>query len=325
MTAANLNCDDPRVSKFFHYFAYNFERLGLKSLLATCYKSQQADLFSQNDSEQAIYLEYRGEANGNLPDLDATGVSPLQADGDFRNAETIELLKRADIVVTNPPFSLFREYVSQLIEYDKKFLIVGNQNAISYKEIFPLIEANKIWLGYNSGDMEFQVPDYYEERDTRFWVDDAGQKWRSLGNACWFTNLDIKKRHEDLILFKPYGSESYPSYDNYDAIEVSKVVDIPKDYDGVMGVPLTFLQSHNPDQFEVVGMTQSWAGGRSKVYPQQIQVDANGKQSTVTKLNDGAAIKVDTPPSNKTYYKVGDDLFIKAYARILIRRKVQPA
>lgn len=320
------NCDDPRVSNFFHYFSYNFQKLGLKSLIATCYKSQTPYLFSKNDSEHAIYLEYHGGMNDdNVPDPEEIGIGALEGDGDFRSGETIELLKRADIVVTNPPFSLFREYVSQLIQYDKKFLIVGSQNAISYKEIFPLIKDNKLWLGYNNGDMKFMVPDHYPARATRFWVDENGQKWRSLGNACWFTNLDISKRHEELILYKTYDPDVYPSYDNYDAIEVSKVVDIPADYEGLMGVPLTFLDKHNPDQFEIVGITQSWFDGASKIYPRQVQVDGDGKESVVTKLNDGAAIKVDTSPPNKTYYKVGDECFVKAYARILIRRKERPA
>jgi hypothetical protein len=319
-----LNCDDPRVSNFFHYFSYNFEKLALKKLIATCYKSQNADLWSQNDSEHAIYLEYSGDVNKNYgPDPEEVGIRPLNGDGDFRSAESIELLKQADIVVTNPPFSLIREYITQLMQYDKKFLIVGNQNAISYKEVFRLIEDNLLWLGYNSGNMEFKVPDYYPPRASRFWVDEAGQKWRSLGNACWFTNLDISKRHENLILYKTYSPAAYTSYDNYDAIEVSKVVDIPVDYEGVMGVPLTFLDKHNPDQFEIVGMTQSWFGGASKIYPRQVQVDADGTESFVTKLNDGAAIKVDTPPSDRTYYRVGDECFVKAYARILIRREAE--
>jgi hypothetical protein len=317
-----LNCDDPRVSNFFHYFSYNFEKLGLKKLLATCYKSRQADLFSQNDSEHAIYLEYEGDKSGNnVPDPDEIGVQPLESDGDFRSPESIELLKQADIVVTNPPFSLFREYVSQLIEADKKFLIVGNQNAITYKEVFPLLKENKVWLGYNSGNMEFKVPDYYPPRASRFWVDESGQKWRSLGNACWFTNLDISKRHENLILYKSYNAAEYPTYDNFDAIEVGKVSDIPMDYDGVMGVPKTFLDKHNPEQFEIVGTTQSWAGAATKTYPRQVQVSADGQRSLVTKLNDGPALKLETPPGGKTYYEVNGEFYVQLYARILIRRK----
>jgi hypothetical protein len=248
------NCDDPRVSNFFHYFSHNFEKLGLKKLIATCYKSQEADLFSQNDSEEAIYLEYNGDKSGNnVPDPEEIGIKPLKGDGDFRSHESIELLKQADIVVTNPPFSLFRDYVMQLVEHDKKFLIVGNQNAITYKEIFELVKANKIWLGTRSGDMAFRVPDHYTPRATRYWEDEDGQKWRSLGNACWFTNLDFSKRHEDLILFKAYNPADYPTYANYDAIEVGRTADIPMDYAGAMGVPITFLDKHNPDQFEILG------------------------------------------------------------------------
>ena len=249
------NCDDPRVSNFFHFFSYNFEKLGLKKLIATCYKSQEVDLFSQNDKEQAIYLEYNGDKNGNfVPDPNEIGIKPLKGDGDFRSKQSIDLLTQADIVVTNPPFSLFREYVAQLMEYDKKFVIVGSQNAVTYKEVFQYFKDNKIWVGYKSGDMEFKVPDHYEERETRFRQDETGQKWRSLGNICWFTNLDISKRHEDLILYKTYNPEEYPTYDNYDAINVNKVAEIPIDYKGAMGVPITFLDKYNPDQFEILGI-----------------------------------------------------------------------
>lgn len=247
------NCDDPRVSNFFHYFSYNFEKLGLKKLITTCYKNQSMDLFSQNDKEEAIYLEYDGDKNGNFePDPEEIGIKKLKGNGDFRSAESIELLKQADIVVTNPPFSLFREYVAQLIEYDKKFLIIGSQNAVTYKEIFSLIRENKVWIGYKSGDMAFKVPEHYEARETRYWEDEDGQKWRSLGNICWFTNLDISKRDEDLILYKTYNEEEYPKFDNYDAINVGKVAEIPMDYKGAMGVPITFLDKYNPNQFEIL-------------------------------------------------------------------------
>ena len=247
------NCDDPRVSNFFHYFSYNFEKLGLKKLIATCYKNQSMDLFSQNDKEQAIYLEYDGDKNGNFePDPEEIGIKNLKGNGDFRSKESIELLKQADIVVTNPPFSLFREYLAQLIEYDKKFLIIGSQNAVTYKEVFSLIRENKVWIGYKSGDMAFQVPEHYEPRETRYWEDEDGQKWRSLGNICWFTNLDISKRDEDLILYKTYSEEEYPKYDNYNAINVGKVAEIPMDYKGAMGVPITFLDKYNPNQFEIL-------------------------------------------------------------------------
>ena len=249
------NCDDPRISNFFHYFSYNFEYLGLKKLITTCYKNQERDLFSQHDSDQAIWLEYYGDRNGNrVPDPEEIGIHYFKGDGDFRSQECIELLKEADIVVTNPPFSLFREFVVQLMKYEKKFVILGNQNIVTYKEIFSLIKNNKAWLGSTLSFAKFKVPDYYEERSTRFWVDETGQKWRSFGNICWFTNLDIPKRHEDLILFKKYTPEEYPKYDNYDAINVDKTADIPMDYDGVMGVPITFLDKYNPEQFEIVGL-----------------------------------------------------------------------
>ena len=249
------NCDDPRVSNFFHYFSYGFEELGLKKLITTCYKNQDVDLFSTHESEKAVMLAYIGDKNGDkIPNADEIGVIELKGDGDFRSEESIAFLKEADIVVTNPPFSLFREYVEQLIKYDKKFIIVGNQNAITYKEIFQFIKEDKIWLGYKNGDMSFQVPSDYEVRQTRSWVDDQGLNWRSLGNACWFTNLDIEKRHEKLDLYKNYSSEEYPKYDNYDAINVDKVAEIPYDYSGTMGVPITFLNKFNPNQFEVLGI-----------------------------------------------------------------------
>lgn len=254
------NCDDPRVSNFFHYFSHNFETLGLKKLMATCYKSQAADLFSQNDSEEAVYLIYEGDKNGNrIPDPSEIQVLPLQGDGDFRSEECIALLKQADIVVTNPPFSLFREYVAQLVEYDKKFLIIGNKNAITYKEIFPLIKDDKMWLGVTpmGTDMLFGVPDHYAE--TLVQTKKSGSSYRIIdgevkarAQACWFTNLDHDKRHEELILYKRYTPEEYPHYDNYDAIEVSKVAEIPCDFDSVMGVPITFLDKYNPEQFEII-------------------------------------------------------------------------
>lgn len=259
------NCDDPRVSNFFHYFSYNFDRLGLKKLITTCYKNQSMDLFSRNDSERAIYLEYNGDRNGNVPDPNEIGVHALNEDGDFRSSECVELLQQADIVVTNPPFSLFRDYVDQMIKHDKKFLIIGNQNAVAYMETFELLKNNKIWLGYYSGDMKFRVPDYYEPRDTRFWIDEKGQKWRSIGTGCWFTNLDISKRHEDLILYKTYSPDEYPRYANYDAIEVSRVQDIPSDYEGEMGVPITFFDKYNPDQFEIIGSSKTLARPMSEI------------------------------------------------------------
>jgi len=253
------NCDDPRVSNFFKYFSLKFESLGLKKLITTCYKNQQADLFTQGDSEKAIYLEYTGDKNDNrLPDQQEIDIKNLKGDGDFRSPECMELLKEADVVVTNPPFSLFREYIAQLIEYDKKFIILGSINAVKYKDVFPLIKENKVWLGVNSNkSCWFGVPNNYKVRNTTaktFVVDEDGGK-QLVPGICWFTNVETPKRHEDLILYKKYyGNESdYPKYDNYDAINVDKTKEIPEDYFSAMGVPISFLDKYNPNQFELLG------------------------------------------------------------------------
>ena len=268
------NCDDPYESNFFKYFALRFNQLGLKKLICTCYNGspKQGDelmIDFGNFTEELQKIAYKveitevkdmnGDGAVDLSDVyqllknDSSVLSILKT-GDFRDAECIELLKEADIVVTNPPFSLFREYMAQLMEYEKKFLIIGSQNNISYKEIFPLLMNDKIWLGYKSGDMAFRVPDDYEPRKTRYWQDETGQKWRSLGNICWYTNLDHNKRHEVLDLVCRYSPEEYPVYDEYNAINVGRVDDIPADYEGVMGVPITFLSKYNPEQFEIVGI-----------------------------------------------------------------------
>ena len=266
------NCDDPYESNFFKYFALRFNQLGLKKLICTCYNGSpvQGDElmidwgdFTEEPKKIAYKVEItevrdmNGDGAVDLSDVqyllqnDKNVLSILKT-GDFRDPECIELLKEADIIVTNPPFSLFREYLAQLIEYDKKFLIIGNQNAITYKEIFQLLKSNKLWLGYKSGDMSFRVPPHFEPRATRYWQDEDGQKWRSLGNICWYTNLDHNKRHEEIDLVCCYSPENYPSYDNYNAIEVSRVQNIPCDYFGAMGVPITFLDKFNPDQFEII-------------------------------------------------------------------------
>lgn len=256
------NCDDPRLSNFFHYFSYNFEKLELGKLITTCYKNQDRDLFSQNDSEQAIKLEYNGDKNGNnVPDPEEIGITHLNEDGDFRSRESIELLGEADIVVTNPPFSLFREYVAQLVEYDKKFVIIGHQNAITYSGIFPLIKENKLWLGYGfKGGAGHFINTQYEDYAK---ASDHKEGMIRVSGVHWFTNLDISKRHEDLVLYKNYNAEEYPRYDNYDAIEVSKTKEIPFDYNGAMGVPITFMNKYNPDQFEIIGATESEGKGFS--------------------------------------------------------------
>ena len=268
------NCDDPFESNFFKYFAMNFNALGLKKLIATSYASSPivgSELNNYIDSDQEFLIQNKKaykvimselkDTNGDgredlfdVQELIKHRIRYLKGDGDFRSDESIELLKQADIVVTNPPFSLFREYVSLLMAHKKKFVIIGSQNAIAYKEIFPLIKNNQLWLGWKAGDMAFKVPHYYPPRDTRYWEDKKGQKWRSFGNICWFTNLDIAKRHEKLKKKKKYNSEDYPKYFNYDGIDVDKVDSIPEDYDGVMGVPITFLDKFNPDQFEIIGM-----------------------------------------------------------------------
>ena len=269
------NCDDPYESSFFKYFAMNFNKLGLKKLITTCYKESpiadtQLSLFDDPETDEvekqpAFKLEivqvddFNGDGAVNIYDVEwlirngANVLTPLEGDGDFRSAECLEMLEEADIVCTNPPFSLFRQFLSLLVEHEKKFLIIGSQNAITQKELFALLKENKVWVGYKFGDMAFKVPDTYEPRETRYWQDENGQKWRSLGNVCWYTNLDIAKRHEELPLWKNYSPEVYPTYENYAAIEVSKVADIPCDYPGVMGVPITFIDKYNPDQFEILG------------------------------------------------------------------------
>lgn len=243
------NCDgflNEEKSNFFVYFSLNYEFLGLKGLICTKY----------NPNGKGRKYEYYGDLNGNnYPDEEEIFTSDLEGDGDFRSEECIELLKKCDIVCTNPPFSLFRQYVAQLFEYKKDFLIIGNVNAISYKEVFPLIKENKMWLGVSitSGDRKFVVPDNYPLNAAGCGIDENGKRYIRVKGVRWFTNLDHKKRHEELLLYKKYNAEEYPKYDNYDAIEVGKTKDIPMDYDGVIGVPITFLDKYCPTQFEIVG------------------------------------------------------------------------
>lgn len=243
------NCDDPKESNFFRFFKDNFKELGLRKLIASCYKEKNCDLFSPPSNEQAYYCIYEGHE-----------VPPqtiyFKGDGDFRSEESVELLQQADVVVTNPPFSLFREFVSQLIRYKKEFLIIGNINAITYKEIFDLIQNNKAWLGANLGRgiSGFIVPDHYEQYGTEVNINEKGQKIISTNGCLWLTNLELAQRHYDINLTKQYSGneESYPKYDNCDGINVNKTQDIPKDYSGLMGVPITFLHKYNPKQFEIV-------------------------------------------------------------------------
>lgn len=324
------NCDDPYESNFFKYFALNFNSFGLKKLIATCYVSspfvgKQFAWFDDDDAQSDGKRPYKIEIT-EVSDLNGDGavdladveellknkknvLTLLDGNGDFRSDECKELLKQADIVVTNPPFSLFREYIAQLMEYEKKFIVIGSQNAITYKEIFSLFKENKMWLGYYAGDMAFTVPEYYEERETRFWIDETGQKWRSLGNICWYTNLDTEKRHQDILLYKTYSEEEYPKYDNYDAINVDKVADIPCDYDGVMGVPITFMYKYNPEQFEIIGLGISNSGLEIGVKPYKPEHKKYRKEIQKRGAVDG------------DLYMVENGVVNVPYARILIKKR----
>ncbi|MDR1787770.1 MAG: adenine-specific methyltransferase EcoRI family protein [Treponema sp.] len=278
------NCDDPFTSEFFKYFAMRFNLFGLKRLISASYDPSPIagtqlpfeEIAGMQGSGKKAYVFDSTEMPNNLEDTKLMMktvkevVRPLQGNGDFRSSECIELLKQADIVVTNPPFSLFREFAAQLVEYEKKFLIIGNINAVSYKEIFPLIKENKLWLGVSihSGDREFAIPAYYETNSPSLTVYPDGHRTVRVPGVRWFTNLDHKGRHEDLLLWKKYTPDEYPRYDNYDAIEVGKVTEIPIDYDGVMGVPVSFLDKYNPAQFVIIGeMANTKIDDFNKGYP----------------------------------------------------------
>jgi len=280
------NCDDPYESNFFKYFAINFNFFGLKKLIATCYVGSPIantalspfdERCPDNQTKNPHKIEIsevpkNAEKGFNLANVEyllrnrKNVLTRLKGDGDFRSPECVELMKQSDMVITNPPFSLFREYVSQLDEYKKKFLIIGNVNAITYKEIFKLIKENKIWLGesISSGDRKFRVPDHYPLEAAGCGIDENGHRFIRVKGVRWFTNIQTRtsKRCEELTLYQKYNAKEYPKYDNYDAIEVSKVVDIPMDYNGVMGVPITFLDKYNPKQFEILGKTNNKDSGR---------------------------------------------------------------
>lgn len=261
------NCDDPEWSNFWRYFVLNFHRLGLKQLTSTHYEdgipSYRMDMFKDvpenfKDKQTFMTLEETGI------ELPLGYITPLEDDGDFRSDESIRILEESDIVVTNPPFSLFSEYVTKLIDFKKGFIILGNMNAVTYKDIFPLFRDNKIWLGVTrtgTGSMWFIVPDNSPAKTGQKVID--GIRLQTIGNSAWFTNLDHSKRHEELILYKKYSEDDYPNYDNYKAIESGKVVDIPLDYYGPIGVPITFLGKYNPDQFEIIGASESEGRGFS--------------------------------------------------------------
>ena len=273
------NCDDPYESNFFKHFAMSFNSYGLKKLIATCYATSpimytQLTLFDEEipvgeaiggkkpyKIEITEVKDLNGDGAVDLADVEyllknaKNTLTLLKGDGDFRSEECIELLKEADVVVTNPPFSLFREYVAQLMEYEKKFLIIGNQNAVGYKEIFPLWMENKMWYGISihSHGRDFRVPDDYPLQAYEYRTDQQGFKYINVKGVRWFTNIDYEKRHEKLILYKKYTPEEYPKYDTYDAININKTAEIPCDYDGIMGVPISFLDKYSPEQFEIVG------------------------------------------------------------------------
>ena len=340
------NCDDPFESNFFRFFVKNFNYLGLKRLICTCYKGSPVAFtifdYLKDDNEEPLEKSNgyvidikevpmkngRGVTDDDINKLllsKKRGVKKLKGDGDFRSKECIEYLKLADIVVTNPPFSLFREYVAQLIEYKKKFLIIGNQNALTYKEIFKLIKNNEIWLGssIHSGDREFRIPDDYEVRSKSLRIDDKGYRYIRVVGVRWWTNLDYKERHEDLLLYKTYNEEEYPKYDNYDAINVDKTELIPKDYDGVMGVPITFMDKYNPEQFEIVALGNSrdnFTPIKDYINPKKVLKD--GKIVNGGAINCVLAIETIKKPKNAIYYISENSKYLIApYARILIRKK----
>ena len=328
------NCDDPYESNFFKYFAANFNALKLKRLIATCYAGspvagQQLDLFedvaepdvSRRRIPHKIVINEVTDVNGDgridLADVEwlikngKNVLTRLEGDGDFRSAECVELLKQSDVVVTNPPFSLFREYVAQLVQYGKKFLIIGNQNAIHYKEIFPLIKENKMWLGYGfKGNAAHFINTCYEDYAT---ASDHREGMIRVSGVMWFTNLDHKKRHEEYVPVRKYNPTDYPKYANYDAIEVSKTADIPEDWDGLMGVPDTFLDKYNPDQFEIVGNAGDTSWARSA------GVQAMGEE-TITRLR-GQGNKAHVTANMNSLYLEQDGKVLLPYSRIIIRRK----
>ena len=318
------NCDDPRVTNFFKYFYLNFEFFGLKCLITTCYKNQEIDLFSQNNSEKAVWIEYEG--GGNIDNFDNIKVNELKGDGDFRSGECIEILKKADIVITNPPFSLFREYVAQLMEYEKKFIILGNMNATSYKDIFQLIMNNRIWMGpsIHSGDRKFNVPDNYPLNAATSGIDKDGMKFVRVKGVRWFTNLDHSQRHEDILLWKQYTPEEYPKYENYDAINVDKTADIPADYYENIGVPITFLDKYNPDQFEIIAL--GIVGSCEFTNNRQMEILKDGKPTDKFTYNaKGTLYRIYNPAKDNKPPAFKDcetgALYTSIYARIIIKRR----
>lgn len=353
-----LPCDDPEYSNFTKYFAQNFERLGLKKLISTSFATEskkfkyplQLSLFEiEDDRYNPTYSQTHGKIftlthdknhSGRI-DINDLKWEYLNGDGDFRSKEVIKLRDEADIIITNPPFSLFREFLAWILEAKKKFIILGNENDASGKELFPLIMNGDIWLGKNSGDMSFKVPKESEARTSRYWVDESGQKWRSLGNICWYTNIDLGRRHKNLNLMsmndnlkfnKPlikkltedYGSSIYPKLDNYDAIEVPRYDSIPLDYDEIMAVPVTFLKFHNPEQFQILGCTQRGCHDLvpdTKKYDDYFEMKPNGERtgSTGGKTNENANLEKNDGVHNYFINKEGH-IVQSLYGRIFIKK-----
>lgn len=351
-----LPCDDPEWSNFTRFFAQNFKSLGLKKLISTSFapKSKllnvnyQPTLFEQenplfelslSETRGKLFVLDRDVTGDGLVNIDDLQWTYLEGNGDFASPEVSRLRDEADFIITNPPFSLFRKFFSWIMESGKQFLLICNKNCISYKDVFSYIRDNQVWCGKTpmGVDLLFSMP---SELESDFIENEKeGSKYkivngRVMGRSAsvWFTNIEHGRRHQPLELMtlknnlrfsrhkEIRGKDSYTKYDNFDAIDIPYVDAIPSDYDGVMGVPISFLDKYCPEQFRIIGITQSWDGLASRIYPEQIQVSKTGKRSRVTKLNDGAAIKIAEPPCNDVYYIVGDELFVKEYVRILIQK-----
>jgi adenine-specific methyltransferase EcoRI-like protein len=342
------NCDDPYESNFFKFFALNFKHLGLKKLITTCYAG------SPITGEQLSLLDMDGIPKGTpeksayrveiteVPDANNDGASDmsdveyllrnqrnvltlLAGDGDFRSAECIALMNEADIVVTNPPFSLFREYVAQLVMHEKQFLIIGNTNALTYKETFNLIKEDLLRTGYTNFNvgMFFYVPDDWEQYHH---LDDDGRKVARVSTSCWFTSLDVTKHREQMTLYKQYTPDEFPHYDNYDAIEVGRYTDIPYDYAGAMGVPVTFLDKYNPDQFEILALangTDEFEAKPTKRYENARQFMPDGTESNGGKVNTGPAFLLERRPAKGTYYTADGvtGYLVRTYMRVIVRNR----
>ncbi|WP_278544589.1 adenine-specific methyltransferase EcoRI family protein [Gemmiger formicilis] len=355
------NCDDPFESNFFKYFVLNFNRLELKKLIATCYATSpimgsqlkycmdasgqmyisfDSELTADNTTKRpykaVVSVVYDKTGDGGVDMFDVAELfrsgenqlTELSGDGDYRSDECLELLQEADIVVTNPPFSKFREYVSTLIKYDKKFIIIGNINAATYKETFPLIQHNKMWLGasIHSGDRAFYVPDDYPLDAAGCGIDEStGRKFIRVKGVRWYTNLDHKQRHEELILVKRYSPELYPRFDNYDAINVNITADIPCDYAGMMGVPITFLDKYCPEQFEIIGPESAPSNPETlnlgKDYSEYIGYSQDRVPNGRTGSTFGKCPVIEMDDKKHPYYEKDGRRVQTTYHRIFVRNK----